>query len=214
MWKAISLVFIVAIVVLAQPPSPMPAAADTPFQVYYAANLNQGESYINLVNDGATGAPPLGPGLGAAVGNVCANVYAFDQNEEMISCCSCLLTPNQARSLGVNRDITSNTATQVTPNLVTVKVVATRAGSDGAGTSCSNAAATVTGDALVTGLIAFGTTLHMQGSGYTVTETPFAPARLSDGEISSLANTCGRIIGNLSNFGTCGSCRSVLDGGH
>ena len=44
-----------------------PITADSPFQVKYAANLNLGESWINISNTGANGAPLLGPGFGGAV---------------------------------------------------------------------------------------------------------------------------------------------------
>ena len=50
-------------------------------QVGYAANLNIGESYIDITNTGANGAPLLGPGFGAASGNICVNVYSFDPGE-------------------------------------------------------------------------------------------------------------------------------------
>ncbi len=41
-----------------------PITADSPFQVGYAANLNIGESYIDITNTGANGAALLGPGFG------------------------------------------------------------------------------------------------------------------------------------------------------
>jgi hypothetical protein len=99
------------------------------FLIGYAANLQFGESVINITNTGANGASLLGPGFGAAVGNICVNVYAFDPNEELISCCSCLVTPDQTVSLGVNRDLTSNILTGgPTPTSVTVKLLATLVG--------------------------------------------------------------------------------------
>src|ERR1700689_3846702 len=134
-----------------------PITADSPFQVRYAANLLIGESYINITNTGANGASLNGPGLGAA-GNICVNVYAFDPGEELISCCSCLVTPDQTISLGVKANLTFNTLTGVIPTSVTVKLLATLAGTGGSGTSCTNSAATAgTG---VTGMAAWGTTLH------------------------------------------------------
>src|SRR5436305_14495178 len=99
----------VSSVALAQGPATTLAATDTPFQVRYASNLGTGDSIINVQNDGANGAPLLGPGLGGAVGNICVNVYAFDEREEMVSCCSCLVTPDQTRSLSVTADILANT---------------------------------------------------------------------------------------------------------
>src|SRR5438067_2469637 len=116
---------------------------DGPFQVRYAANLNLGESYINITNDGANGAPLLGPGFGGAVGNICVNVYAFSPDEQLVSCCSCLVTPNGVVNLGVTRDLTSKTLTGVIPTSAVVKLISTLAGAGGTGTSCTNSAATV-----------------------------------------------------------------------
>src|SRR5215471_455152 len=140
-----------------------PAAThDTAFQVRYAANLNLGESYIDITNTGANGAPLLGPGFGGASGNICVNVYAFDPGEELISCCSCLVTPDQTVNLGVNRDLTVKTLTGVVPTSVTVKLLATLAGTGGSGNSCTNSAAMVQNAAavIVNGMAAWGTTLH------------------------------------------------------
>src|ERR1035438_7799171 len=96
---------------------------DGSFQVSYAANPSAGESYINIINTGANGDPILGPGLGGASGNICVNVYAFDPGEEMISCCSCLVTPNQVVNLGVNANLTVKTLTGVIPTSVTIKLL-------------------------------------------------------------------------------------------
>ena len=193
---------------------PMLALADDrPFQVAYAANLNQGESYINIINDGANGAPLLGRGMGAVVGNICVNVYAFDPNEEMLSCCSCLLTPNQVRNLGVNRDITHNTATGVVPTSVIIELLATLAGTGGSATDCKNSAAAVSTATTVPGMVAYGTTLHPQGSDYVTVSIPFTPATLSAGELASLSTQCANITGNLSGFfGICASCRMGAPG--
>src|SRR5579883_774557 len=153
------------------------SVADTNYQVRYAANLGLGESYIDIVNTGANGAPVLGPGLGAAVGNICINVYAFDPGEEMVSCCSCLVTPDQVVNLGVNRDLTSKTLTGVIPTSVTIKLLATLAGANGSGTSCTNSAATQVFP-LTRGMAAWGTTLHSGTNGVSTTETSFTPVSL------------------------------------
>jgi hypothetical protein len=200
-----------AVVALAQP-----VTADAPFQVRYAANLNIGESYINISNSGANGAPLLGPGFGGAVGNICVNVYAFSPDEQLISCCSCLVTPNGLVHLGVNADLTSKTLTGVVPTSVVVKLVSTLAGTGGAGTTCTNSAATVTTGNIVSGLLAWGTTIHNAPAAvaaYNVTETAFTPATLSAGELASLGGRCASILGNGSGFGICASCRAGALGG-
>ncbi len=186
-----------------------------PFQVSYAANLNIGESYIDITNTGTNGAPLLGPGIGGASGNICVNVYAFDASEELISCCSCLVTPDQTVNLDVNKDLTAKTLTGVVPTSVTVKVLATLAGSGGSGTSCTNTAATSTVAGIANGMAAWGTTLHPTptAGSYATTEKGFTGATLSAGELASITGRCAAIIGNASGFGICSSCRSGALGG-
>jgi hypothetical protein len=182
-----------------------------PFLVSYAANLNAGESFIDIANTGANGAPLLGPGFGGAQGNICANVYAFDPGEELVACCSCLITPDQTVNLGVTRDLTVKTLTGVVPTSVTIKVLATLAGAGGTGTSCTNSAATVAtaGAILANGAAAWGTTLHSTPTAvFATTERPFSGATLSAGELASIGGRCASILGNGSGFGVCNSCRS------
>jgi hypothetical protein len=187
-----------------------PISADASFQTRYAANLNIGESYIDISNTGATGAPLLGPGFGTQSGNICANVYAFDAGEELISCCSCLITPDETVNLGVNRDLTVKTLTGVVPTSVTVQLIATVPASGGGGTSCTNAAASVGTATLAIGMVAWGTTLHALPTAgtYFGSETPFTPATLSAGNLASLGGRCASILGNGSSFGVCNSCRA------
>jgi hypothetical protein len=214
-------ILVVTMVAFAQvpPPPPQQGALDTAFQVRYAANTTFGESYINITNTGFNGAPLLGPGFGGAVGNICVNVYAFSPDEQMISCCSCLVTPNGVVNLGVNRDLTSKTLTGIIPTSVVVKLLSTLAGTGGTGTNCNNSAATVTTANIVPGMLAWGTTNHAAPAppngpgGYQVTETPFSPASLSAGELASLGNRCANILGNGSGFGVCRSCQAGALGG-
>jgi hypothetical protein len=187
------------------------------YQIRYGANLNVGESYIDITNTGTGGAPLLGPGIGAASGNICVNVYAFDPSEELVSCCSCLVTPDQTVNLGIIADLTSKTLTGVVPTSVTVTLVPTvagGAGGSGTGTVCTNSAAGVTAATLANGLAAYGTTLHPTPTAkYATTETQFAQGTLSLGELASITGRCAAIIGNASGFGICTSCRSGALGG-
>jgi hypothetical protein len=215
---------------------PAPAVSDSAFQVRYAANLNLGESYIDITNTGANGDSLLGPGFGTTqAGNICVNVYAFDPSEEMIACCSCLVTPDQTVSLGVNADLTVKTLTGVPETSVTVKLLAslnttTPLGGVPGVYGCTNSAATVvtgtvasgTNTVALFGMAAWGTTLHTgttAGSSSVTTETPFTPATLSSGaagsnnELQSLTGRCAAIIGNASGYGICTSCQSGALGG-
>ena len=153
---------------------------DAPYQIRYAAHLDKGESWIDIINDGANGASAFGPGVGGAVGNICVNVYAIDPQEELDSCCSCLITPNQVVNLGVNRDILINPAVLAVPTSVTLKLVGTLPGTGSVPANCANSAALLGGGAtIVGGYAAFGTTLHATSTGnaYSGMETAFLPAQ-------------------------------------
>ncbi len=187
------------------------------FQVRYAVNLTSGDSVINLTNTGANGASLNGPGFGGAAGNICVNVYAFSPDEQLASCCSCLITPNGLASLSVNSDIISNTFTAVRPNSVVVKLVNTGAGATFTGTNCTYSAAQAGTVAfpLAGGMLAFGTTIQSPVAGtFVVTETPFLKATLSPADLASITNRCINIIGSGMNSGvTFGICRSCRFGG-
>ena len=187
-------------------------APSADFQIRYASNLTNGDAVINITNPGSNGASLSGPGFGGAVGNICVNVYAFSPDEQLISCCSCLITPNGLVSLSVNQDLVSNTLTGVRPNSVVIKLVNSAASSNFTGTSCTNSAALAGTPAfpLAVGMQAFGTSVHagaVAGS-FAVTETPFIQATLNPTELASITNRCTNIVGNGSSFGICRSCRA------
>ena len=180
------------------------AFADDTFQVTYAANLNVGDSVVNITNSGASNSSSL-----------CANLYTFDPAEEMISCCSCLVTPNALQSLSVKKSLISNPLTPAVPTAVVIKMLATSG-------PCT---AQVGENQRPHGLLAWGTTIHQTtpppppppppGGGavfaaatpaYGVTERAFQQADLSDAELDHLYSTCGFIQSNGSGFGICKGC--------
>src|SRR5580698_6610942 len=65
-------------------------AQDGFYQIGYAANLNQGDSVLNLSNDGFQGGF-IGAVPFKTEGNICVNVYTFDPSEAAIACCARLL---------------------------------------------------------------------------------------------------------------------------
>src|SRR4051794_10221916 len=142
---------------------------DNAFQVKYASNLNIGDSVINISNTGARGGVGLASGTSAGTGGaICANIYTFSPDEQMVSCCSCPVTPNGLVSLSAKQDLVSNTLTPAVPNSIVIKIVATIP----VGGSCTNSAAIPI--ALTNGLTAWGTTLHALPTSpttYGVTET-------------------------------------------
>jgi hypothetical protein len=166
------------------------------YQVAYASNLTNGDSYVNLTNTGVVnGFDPAG--------RICANVYTFDPSEELISCCSCLVTPDGLKSLSAKQDLASNTLTPGVPGSLVVKLLT----STPVGGACNPSSPTI--GTLATGLRAWGTSLHQNtASGkFEVTENVFQSSVLSDSELAKLTTYCGFIQANGSGFGICRSCR-------
>ena len=202
----IALVLLTAASVAAAQPN---ATLDTPYQVRYAANLNIGESYINITNTGARGAGLAAETSAAVTGAICVNVYAFAPDEHMVSCCSCPVTPNGLVNLGAIRDLISNTLTLDVPTSIVIKLFA----SVPVAGSCANSASAP--GAAAPGLAAWGTTIHLLPLGplndlpavYSTVETAFTPATLSGGEFTRLTQLCTFINANGAGFGICRSCR-------
>ncbi len=205
----VSAAFVLGTVAFAQ----QNATVDTPYQVRYASNLNLGDSVINIVNDGASGASHLAGTTAAIPGTLCANVYAFDPQEEIVSCCSCPVTPNGLVSLSLQSDILSNTLTPVVPTSLVIKILATVPLTGPTGPTCVGSSALGGAVAIASGLLAWGTTLHAAPAGRALTETAFSPATLSAGEFDKLGFACGFIQGTNgqngqgSGAGICKSCR-------
>ncbi len=180
------------------------------------AGVTTETEFINIINNGSFGAPLNGPGFGAASGNICVNVYAFSPDEQLVSCCSCLITPNGLISLAVDSDLLSNTLTGIRPSSVTVKLISSLAGTGGTGSSCTNSAALVQKNLnspfplAVRGINAWGVKLLTTPvvNSFAVGEVPFSLATLSFTDLASITNRCANIIGNGSSFGICRSCRA------
>ena len=173
------------------------------YQVAYAGNFAAGDSVVNMTNAGSIdGADPLG--------DICANIYTLAQDQQVVSCCTCPLTPNHLRTLSVKNDLISNTLTPGVPTGVTIALIAS-GNPTGVATACN--AATVNPANLKSGLRAWATTLHAApGGGFAVTENAFLPALLSTGEFAKLTSYCNFIQLNGSTFGICGSCRDGAAG--
>jgi len=87
-------------------------AQGTYYVDYYADNVaylpNNGNfSIIRILNAGTLGSPlnaPACPGAGC----ICANVYVFDADQEMVACCAQALTPNELGSAYVYSQLTQS----------------------------------------------------------------------------------------------------------
>jgi hypothetical protein len=172
---------------------------DDALQVRYAANLGAGQSVVNLTNVGTTGGND-------ATDFICANVYVFAEDQQLISCCACPLSPNDLQTLSVQNDLINNTLTPGVPIGVTIALVAT----DDFGPATCNAAVPKT---LVSGLRAWGTTLHAApGGGFFGAETAFSLAPLGISEYAKMTGFCAFIQADGSKFGICNSCKPGAQG--
>jgi hypothetical protein len=140
--------------------------------VAYFSNANTSgfaDATVRLTNPGVTG------------GNLCAEVYVFDQDQQLSECCGCLVSPDGLLTLSVNSDLTGNPLTGVKSTAGMVKVV-----SADVSASCDPTA--ITPDAK---LIAWSSNIQAKGSSaFAMTETSFQLAPLGDGELAALQSQC------------------------
>ena len=145
------------------------------------------------------------------------NAYTFSPDEQLVACCSCLITPNGLASIAVGNDLLNNTLTGVRPNSIVVKLVNTGAGPDFTKSNCNNSAALAgsTNFPLASGVVSFGNTIHpsVTPGDFGATETPFLNATVSLTELASITNRCTNIVGNGSGFGICNGCRNGVTAG-
>ncbi len=116
----VALICIAAIPSFAQYPVASPYLID-----FFANNPGPGgtaDQTVRLVNVGEFGTP-----LSSPVGDICANVYVFDANQEMVACCSCRVTPNGLLSISVANSLTNNPVTSVVPVSGDIKIISTQA---------------------------------------------------------------------------------------
>jgi len=184
----------------------IPTAPADALQLGYAANLIYGDSVVNITNAGTLG------GFSTGTGNICANVYTFDPRQYLVSCCSCLVTPNALNSLSVRSDLISNTLTPAVPSSVSVAIVATTL--PGSGICNAGSGGAVNATTLATGLRIWGTSLEpAPGGSFMVVSNHFQTAPLGSSELSQLTAFCGFIQAIGGGYGICKSCEVGALGG-
>jgi len=157
-------------------------------KVNYFINANTAGApvaVVQLVNTGLSG------------GNLCADVFVYDPSEEIQECCSCLISPNDLRTLSVNVDLTANTLTHTNVTTGSIFIVSAKT----SGGSCPLPTSAITPAA---GTRAWGT--HIQ-TGNQITETDFQDETLGSAELGVLENDCFaiNIAGSGSGQCTCGT---------
>jgi hypothetical protein len=156
-----------------------------------------------FTNNTATGAPDAelrltndGSYIFGEPANLCANIYVFDNAEEMVECCSCLVTPDGELDLDVHNDLTGNIVDAgVRPNRGIIGVISSNVPDSGSAT-CTPTGVAFGESApwdLHTGIRGWLT--HIQATGGTpafgITETNLTDSYLNtSGEIESLFESC------------------------
>lgn len=187
-------------------------AQDGSYQIGYGANLAIGDTIVNLSNDGAQGGF-FNNQLGG--GNLCVNVYTFDPEEEEITCCACLVTPNGLDSLSARQDLIGNPLTPAIPTTVVIKLLSSTPATSttGARTVCNPGTLTV--PSLKAGMVAWGATLEPAATPgtYAPVSVHFINGALSPSEFTSLTSVCQFIQSNAGGYGICHSCQIGALGG-
>jgi hypothetical protein len=147
---------------------------DSYFTTYYsnANTVGAPDATLRIINDGFT------------ENTLYADIYVFDDSEELTECCSCPVTPDGLLAESVNLNLTANPLTSIKPTRGVIKVISSSlpgAGSDGNG---------MTGVAPSPGLHAWATRVQGPSTAFSLTETPLADANLATSERILLEELC------------------------
>ena len=176
--------------------------------VGYYTNANSGapDSRMSVVNPGSVN------GFSPA-GDLCANIYVFTPDQQMVECCSCIVTPDGLRTFSVNTDLTGNPLISATLHSGAIKIVSSAAPND----SCSVSNSAVPLPIAATGYTPSGllgswiTHANDAGNGtYSISETNFFPGALAANELHKLQAQCNAIsqsnsVGSVHGICSCGS---------
>lgn len=149
------------------------------FVDYYSNNAGPvpgaPDQLVRIINVGVGGTPLTSP-----TGDICADIYVFDNNQELIACCDEGITPNELDSASVGNQLTSNPVTPVVPPAGVIKIAITPGP---CGTPLAEANASLA--------VVFATHLQVTGGRTFVTETEILPSPLSTAEAAFLPQACG-----------------------
>jgi len=138
---------------------------------------------------------------GVSGGNLCADIFVFDANEELSECCSCLTTPDGLLTLSVNTDVAGNPAngTLLSTGVIAIVPAATIGGVCPIPTKMTPTPA----------LKAWATHIQTGESGFVVTDGDSQYTALSAQNLSSLTALCGDIQVVGSGRGVCANSAAL-----
>ncbi len=189
----------VALVCLAV--GPMFGQGNDVYQLTYynhpSNNVGQDSTY-HIVNPGSAVTTLNRNGV-PVNGQLCADIYVFNDDEQEVACCGCQLTADSETTLSLEKDLLANPVNPA--NLTHTGVIKIISGNLN-GAPCDPAAdfnpVVPTPD-----LRAWATHTQSEGATTPETEEEFAPAPLSANELLFAENLCSDIINQGSGKGIC-----------
>ena len=161
------------------------AWAQNQTDVFWVAYYSGGAASSNVVPNPDGSIQVINPG--ASGGTLCADIYVFDQNEEMQECCNCQIT-------------TDGLLTESTFDLTNNPSFSNKFAATGAIKIVADASCTASNPSPTPELRSY--IVNPQST--AVTESEFEAAPLSSSELTQLKNACGFIKNNQSGRGVCG----------
>ena len=162
------------------------------------------DATVRIINDGdqSTG---TGECIGAACGgNLWADIYVFDDSQELQECCSCEITADGLLSESVNLNLTSNTLTGRVPTRGVIKVISDPTGCAYDPVPLPGLRAWSTHIQATSVIFAAGK-VPVEKSPFYVSETRMADSNLSADELERLGALCSFDVTLGSGSGVC-SC--------
>jgi hypothetical protein len=165
---------------------------------YYSHPTGSGDTTFHIVNPGTAVTALNNNGI-PTNGQLCANIYVFNTDEQEVECCGCELTPDSEITLSLETDLLGN---PINPkNVTTTGVIKIIAGNLNA-SPCDPAGDT---NPIVPTpeLRAWGTHDTQQAKTFPETEESFAAPPLSGSELTFAESLCSSIEAQGSGKGIC-----------
>jgi len=135
----------------------------------------------------------------ASAPNICALIYVFDQNQQLVECCGCLVSADGLRTLSWQNDLMGNPLTGVKSTAGTVSLVAADHASN---PYCHASVISPSGS-----LVSWSTSVAAAGNGsYSVQEASATSSPLTAAQISALQAQCYfvEVLGSGQGICSCG----------
>jgi len=166
---------------------------------YYSHPGKSGDTTFHIVNPG-TAVTTLNNNGQPTNGQLCADIYVFNSDEQEVECCGCELTPDSEITLSLETDLLGNpiNSKNVTHDGV-IKIVSGNLNATPCDPAAENTAIVPTPE-----LRAWGTRNQAAGTTAVVeTEGDFAAAPLTSSELTFAESLCSSIEAQGSGKGIC-----------